>query len=242
MQARATGRASSRRRSGDVLQVIVHVAALLPLAVMMWDGLNGDLTINPIQEITARTGKTALILLVLSLACTPASSLFGFRMALRWRRPLGLYAFLYAGLHFATFVFLDYGLDPVLLREAIFEKRYALVGFTAFLLLVPLAITSTRGWMQRLGKRWKKLHRLVYPAALLVVVHYVWLVKSDIRVPLAYGAVILALLAARTKPVKRAVSRIRTAFSQRRAATPRGPANPPDAGGRADDSAGLPVT
>jgi sulfoxide reductase heme-binding subunit YedZ len=243
MQARARGRASRERRSGDILQVVVHIAALLPLAAMIWDGLNSNLTINPIQEITTRTGKTALVLLVLSLACTPASSLFGLRMALRWRRPLGLYAFLYAGLHFATFVLLDYGLDPVLLREAIFEKRYALVGFTAFLLLLPLAVTSTQGWMRRLGRRWKKLHRLVYLAALLVVVHYVWLVKSDIRVPLAYGAVIVALLAARTKPVKRAVGRVRGALSQRRAATALDAAVPSDADGGAHESGGgLPAT
>jgi sulfoxide reductase heme-binding subunit YedZ len=192
-----------------VLQVAVHVGALMPLAVMIWDWLNDNLTFNPIQEITARTGTTALILLILSLACTPANSLFGLRMAIRWRRPLGVYAFVYAALHFVTFTVLDYGLDLALLREAIFEKRYALVGFAAFLLLLPLAVTSTHGWMRRLGKRWKKLHRLVYPAALLVVVHYVWLVKSDIRVPLAYGAVIVALLAMRTKPVKRFFARLK---------------------------------
>jgi sulfoxide reductase heme-binding subunit YedZ len=179
---------------------------------------------------------------VLSLACTPASSIFGIRMAIRWRRPLGLYAFLYAALHFTTFVFLDYGLDPVLLREAIFEKRYALVGFAAFLLLIPLAITSTKGWMRRLGKRWKKLHRLVYPAALLVVVHYVWLVKSDIRVPLGYGVVILALLATRTKSAKQGLGRLRAGLARRRSATARGVPLPPDAPEtRTDSSGGLPV-
>jgi sulfoxide reductase heme-binding subunit YedZ len=218
MQARIGSLTIRKPQTADILQVSVHVAALLPLVVMIWDGLNKHLTVNPIQDITQRTGKAALVLLVLSLACTPASSLFGVRMAIRWRRPLGLYAFLYATLHFLTFTVLDYGLDFGLLREAIFEKRFALVGFAAFLLLIPLAITSTRGWMRRLGKRWKKLHRLVYPAALLVVVHYVWLVKSDIRVPLGYGAVILLLLAARTAPVKRAVGQMRTTVRQRRIA------------------------
>ncbi len=218
MQAR-TGRWTLRNpRMADALQVAVHVAALLPLALMILDGVNRNLTVNPIQDITARTGKTALTLLVLSLACTPASSLLGVRMALRWRRPLGVYAFMYAALHFLTFTVLDYGLDPGLLREAIFEKRFALVGFAAFVLLIPLAITSTHGWMRRLGKRWRKLHRLVYPAALLVVVHYVWLVKSDIRVPLAYGAVILLLFAARTAPVKKAFAQTRSALRQRQAA------------------------
>jgi sulfoxide reductase heme-binding subunit YedZ len=197
------------------MQVLVHVVALTPLARLILDGLRNDLTINPIQEITTRTGLTALVLLVSSLACTPASSVFGFRMAIKWRRPLGLYAFLYASLHFLTFTVLDYGLNWGLLREAILEKRYALVGFSAFLLLIPLAITSTRGWMRRLGKRWKKLHRLVYPAALLVVVHYVWLVKSDIRLPLLFGAVVVTLLALRTRYVKDLIQRAKAAKRRR---------------------------
>ena len=239
MQARIGSGAIRRPRTADVLQVAVHVAALTPLALMIWDGLNGNLTVNPIQDITARTGKTALVLLVLSLACTPASSLLGVRMAIRWRRPLGVYAFVYALLHFLTFTVLDYGLDFGLLREAIFEKRFALVGFAAFVLLIPLAITSTQGSMRRLGKRWKKLHRLVYPAALLVVVHYVWLVKSDIRVPLGYGAVILLLLAARTAPVKRAFGQMRTTLRQRQAARDAAPAAPPDIAVKAEDAGSV---
>ena len=235
MQARIGSGAARKPRTADILQVAVHVAALAPLAVMIWDGLNGNLTVNPIQEITARTGKTALILLVLSLACTPASSLLGFKAAIRWRRPLGVYAFLYAALHFLTFTVLDYGLDLALLREAIFEKRFALVGFAAFVLLIPLAITSTHGWMRRLGKRWKKLHRLVYPAALLVVVHYVWLVKSDIRTPLAYGAVILLLLAARTAPVKQAFGQMRATLRRRHATRGSAPTAQPDVAIKSED-------
>ena len=205
----------TRNKREVVLQVAVHVGSLVPLAWLIWDGLGGNLTVNPIQAITARTGKAALVLLVLSLTCTPASSLFGFRKALRWRRPLGLYAFLYASLHFATFAGLDYGLDPQLLREAIFEKRYALAGFAAGLLLVPLAITSTRGWMRRLGKNWKRLHRLVYVAAVLVIVHYVWLVKSDTRVPWLYGGVVALLLLARTRWFKQGVARLRQHATRR---------------------------
>ncbi len=192
-----------------MLQVAVHIGALLPLAALVWDALHGHLTANPIQAITLRTGKTALVLLMLSLACTPANTLLGLRMAIRWRRPLGLYVFLYAGLHFLIFSVLDYGLDPLLLREAIFEKRYALVGFAAFLLLTPLAITSTKGWMRRLGKRWKRLHTLVYPAALLVIMHYVWLVKADRRVPFLYGAILVLLLLARLPWVKKTAVRLR---------------------------------
>jgi methionine sulfoxide reductase heme-binding subunit len=193
----------------QIIQVAVHVLALAPLALLVWNGYHGNLTANPIQAITFRTGKLALLLLVLSLASTPLNTAFGIRMALKWRRPLGLYAFMYAGLHFLTFTVLDYGLDPVLLREAIFEKRYALVGFAAFLLLIPLAITSTRGWMKRLGKRWKRLHQLVYIAGLLVIVHYVWLVKADRREPLLWGAAIVILLAFRLPSVRRAVVKLR---------------------------------
>ena len=204
----AKARHAPRQRE-QIIQALVHVLALAPLALLIWNGLNHNLTANPIQAITFRTGKLALLLLVLSLACTPLNTAFGVRMALKWRRPLGLYAFMYAALHFLTFTVLDYGLDPVLLREAIFEKRYALVGFTAFLLLIPLAITSTRGWMKRLGKRWKRLHQLVYIAGLLVIVHYVWLVKADRREPLLWGAAIAILLAFRLPPVRRAVVKLR---------------------------------
>jgi sulfoxide reductase heme-binding subunit YedZ len=196
----------NRRRLGlHAAQALVHLAGLVPLAVLARDAATDNLTVNPIQRITFWTGKWALVFLVLSLACTPASSVFGFRPALRWRRPLGLYSFMYALLHFVTFVGLDYGFDVGLLREAIFEKRYALVGFSAFMLLLPLAITSTRGWMRRLGKRWKLLHRAVYLVALLVIVHYVWLVKSDIQVPLTYAAILLFLLVLRLPPVRHAL-------------------------------------
>jgi sulfoxide reductase heme-binding subunit YedZ len=164
------------------------------------------LTVNPIQDITFRTGKYALVLLVLSLACTPLNTVLGFKSVLRVRRTLGLYAFMYVGLHFLTFIGLDFGFDLELIREAIFEKRYALVGFSAFLILLPLAITSTKGWMKRLGKNWKRLHRGVYLAGLLAVVHFVWLVKSDIREPLLYGAVVVILLILRISGVRRVVS------------------------------------
>ena len=198
-----------RNRRDPLLQAAVHVGALIPLAVLLWDGLNGNLTANPIQAITARTGRTAIVLLILSLTCTPANTIFGFRRAIRWRRPLGMYAFLYVSLHFVTFAVLDYGLDPSLLGQAVFEKSYALVGLAAGLLLVPLAITATRGWMRRLGKNWKRLHRLVYLAAVLAVLHWVLLVKSDTRLPLLYGAILALLLMARTRPVKQGIASLR---------------------------------
>ncbi len=191
------------------LRPAAHMGALLPLAVLLLQAATNDLTANPIQFLTLRTGKTALVLLVLSLTVTPATVLFGWHQIKPLRRIFGLYAFLYAALHFLIFVGLDYAFDPVLLREAIFEKRYALVGFAAFLLLIPLAVTSTRGWIKRLGRRWVQLHRLVYVAALLVVVHYVWLVKSDVRIPLAFGAVVVGLLVLRLPAVTTRLRRIR---------------------------------
>ncbi len=187
------------------LRWLAHLGSLFPLAWLLWDYFTGGLTVNPIQDITFRTGKPALILLVLSLACTPVNTLFGWRQVLPLRKLLGLYAFMYVSLHFLTFVGLDYGFDWDLLYEAIFEKRYALVGFAAFLILLPLALTSTQGWMRRLGKNWKRLHRWVYLAGLLAVVHYVWLVKSDIREPLVYGAIVTALLLVRLSFIRKPI-------------------------------------
>lgn len=182
---------------------LVHPAALAPLAVGVWDFVTGRLSANPIQDITYRSGYTALVLLVLSLACTPASSLLGQKWAIKLRRPLGLYAFLYAAIHLLIFAVLDYGLDLGLIWQTVQEKRYVVAGLAALLLLVPLAVTSTKGWQRRLGKRWKALHRLVYLAAPLAVIHFVWLVKSDYREPLLYGAAVAALLCLRLPPVRR---------------------------------------
>jgi sulfoxide reductase heme-binding subunit YedZ len=209
------------RNTARLLRILTHAGALTPLVILLWNYWHNQLTANPIQYITFRTGKAALVLLVLSLACTPINSLFRFPQVLVLRRPLGLYAFAYGAMHFLTFIGLDYGFDAGLLQEAIFEKRYALVGFAALLLLAPLAITSTKGWMKRLGKNWKRLHRLVYVAALLVVVHYVWLVKSDVREPLAYGAAVVLLLGLRLAKVRQTYQALQnnTRFSPERGFT-----------------------
>ncbi len=198
------------------LPILTHVGALLPLARLIWNFFHDQLTANPIQYITFQTGKSALVLLVLALACTPLNTLFELKRVLGLRKTLGLYSFLYATLHCLTFVGLVYQFDPELLKEAIFKKRYALVGFAAFLSLLPLAITSTKGWMRRLGKNWKRLHRLIYLAALLAVIHFVWLVKSDIREPLAYGAAVVLLLALRLKTIRRTLVDLRERVAARR--------------------------
>ena len=197
-----------RKLKARWLQILTHFAALLPLASLLWAYWQGLFIVDPVLEITTRTGKTALILLILSLTCTPIHTVFGFKQVLRVRRPLGLYAFMYAGLHFLTFVGLDYGFDLDLIGQTILDQRYVLVGFAAGLLLLPLAITSTQGWQKRLGKNWKRLHRLVYLAAILAIVHFMWLVK-DIREPLRYGVVVGLLLTVRIPGIKRALSSAR---------------------------------
>ncbi len=208
-----------KRFSLSRLQVVTHVAALLPLLNLLWDASQQGLGVNPIQTITLRTGKTALVLLILSLAATPAS-LLGFKQALKIRRPLGLYAFFYALLHLLIYVVLDYGLDWQLLWLELAEKRYVIAGFTAWLLMLPLALPSTRGWQRRLGKRWRTLHRLAYGAGIAAVVHFIWLVKSDIRTPLGFAAVLLVLLLMRRQPIRgwlvRSSRRLRRRWLRRR--------------------------
>jgi sulfoxide reductase heme-binding subunit YedZ len=197
-----------RRLKARWLEVLTHLGALLPLAWLAWDQWQGNFLVDPVREITTRTGKTALILLLLSLACAPIETVLGVKKVLRLRRPLGLYAFLYAGLHFLTFVGLDYGFDLSLLGAAIFDQRYVVVGFAAGLLLLLLALTSTRGWQRRLGRQWKRLHRLAYVAALLAVVHFMWLVK-DVREPLRYAVVVALLLILRIPAIRRVVISVR---------------------------------
>lgn len=188
---------------------LIHPLALAPLALGVWDFAAGRLSVNPIQDITHRSGYAALVLLVLSLACTPLNRLLGWKWAVKLRRPLGLYATLYAGIHMLIFVGLDYGFDAGLIWRELSEKRYIIAGSAALLLLVPLAITSTKGWQRRLGKRWKRLHRLVYLAAPLAVVHFIWLVKSDYREPLLWGVAVAVLLLLRLPVVRRRFERWR---------------------------------
>lgn len=193
------------------LWVIANVGALAPLAWLVWDFAQGNLSVNPIADITSRTGKAALILLMLSLACTPANLLFGFRQALTVRKALGLYAFLYASFHFLNFVGLDYGLNLGLIwGDALLEKPYILVGLAALLILIPLAVTSTAGWMKRLGRNWKRLHQWVYIAGVLAVLHFLWLAKAADRwEPLLYALLLALLLMVRIPPIRKYLARLR---------------------------------
>jgi sulfoxide reductase heme-binding subunit YedZ len=188
---------------------------LLPAVNVVADGLRGALGANPIEAVQNRLGFWTLTLLTLSLVPTPARELLGLAWPARIRRTLGLLAFAYASLHLAWYVAVDQTLDVALLWEDVTKRKFMTVGFTAWLLLAPLAVTSTDRWVRRLGyARWKRLHRLVYAAAILGVVHFVWRVKADLRRPSWFVAAVGVLLAARIVP--RAAARLR----RRRAAAP----------------------
>jgi sulfoxide reductase heme-binding subunit YedZ len=189
--------------------VITHVGAMLPMVTIVRDWFIGELTANPIQAAILRTGKPALVLLVLLLACTPLNTFFGWNWVIPLRKWLGIYSSFYTGVHFLVFAGLDYRFDLSLLYEAIFFKRYAIAGFVAGIFLIPLTLTSTEGWKRRLGKWWKQLHKLVYAAAVLSGLHYIWLVKSDLREPLLYCVIILLLLMIRIPKVNQSVTQVR---------------------------------
>lgn len=188
-----------------LLKLAVHVGALLPLALIIWDYTQGNLGAEPIREITLRTGKTAIVLLMLTLAVTPAHIWFGWKQIIPLRRLLGLYTFLYVALHLTIFLWLDYLLDPQLIVDALFSKWYALVGLAAFLILLPLALTSTRSAMRKLGKKWKSLHKWVYLAGVLAVLHYFLLVKNSYTEPFIFGVILIFLLLTRVKPIKQKI-------------------------------------
>ena len=192
-----------------ILKAVIWVGALTPLIVLLYRFFLGSgLGANPIEKITHWTGRSALTLLVVTLAITPIRRLTGYNQVIQLRRPLGLFAFFYGGLHFSTYVVLDRFFDFSTVFEDIAERPYITVGFAAFLLLIPLAITSTKGWIRRLGKRWKLLHRLVYISAALGVLHYFWKVKADTRTPAIFAGVLVVLLLARL-PYGRLSQRLR---------------------------------
>ncbi|MFC2056820.1 sulfite oxidase heme-binding subunit YedZ [Chloroflexota bacterium] len=190
-----------------ITRIVIHIIVLLPLVVLIWDFTQSNLTANPIREVQLRTGGSAINLLMLSLACTPINILTGFRPVLSLRRLLGIYAFFYTLLHFINFIGIDYGLNFALIREDLFEKRYAIVGFASFIMLLPLAITSIKRLRKRLGENWQRLHWLVYLAATLAVVHYIWQTKADTRLPFIYGGILVILLAIRLPRVRNFANR-----------------------------------
>jgi sulfoxide reductase heme-binding subunit YedZ len=176
----------------------VFVLGLVPFMWLVSRVVVRDLTANPIEYMTHFTGDWTIRFLLITLSVTPLRMLFKKPVLTRFRRMLGLYAFFYACVHLLIWPLLDQQLDVAAMVEDVIERKYITVGMAAFLAMVPLAITSTSGWVRRLGyRRWQKLHRLVYFAALGGVIHFYWLVKSDVREPLMYGAIWLALMAIR---------------------------------------------
>lgn len=220
-------------RAIGVLKVLTFVASLGPLSWLIWAALTGNLSANPLSDITNETGVWTLRFLCITLAITPLRRVSGWNTLIRFRRMAGLFAFFYGTLHFLTYVVADRyaGLDlstgyftRTVARELvksvgedIYKRPFITVGFSAWLTMVPLALTSTAGSIRRLGGRaWNRLHRIVYVTASLGVLHYWWLVKADVRRPFAYGAVVLSLLV-----VRGYWSWMRSAASARRAATAR---------------------
>ena len=186
-------------RARRIAHLALIVLGLAPLGWLALGAARGALGANPVETITHETGSWALRLLLATLAVTPLRRFGGLAFVAPWRRSLGLLAFLYATLHFATFLVLDLELDLSALGKEVAKRPYVTLGFTALLLLTPLALTSTRAWQRRLGRRWLALHRLVYVAAGVAVLHFVWLVKADRAEPLAYAAVLAVLLALRLR-------------------------------------------
>jgi sulfoxide reductase heme-binding subunit YedZ len=194
-----------------IVKPVVFVAALGPVAWLTWAALTGNLSVNPLSDLTNETGVWALRFLCITLAITPLRRLTGWNGIIRFRRMTGLYAFFYGSLHFLVYTIADRfaGLDfpdgivswttvrnlAASVGEDIYKRPFITIGFTTLMLMLPLAVTSTSGWIRRLGgRRWQLLHRLVYAAAIAGVVHYYWLVKADVSRPLIYAAVVASLL------------------------------------------------
>lgn len=209
-------RMDSHKKKLRVIRLIVHLAGILPALGLALAALTNHLTANPIQAATQRTGDMAIILLILSLACTPLYTLTGARFLVGLNKPLGLYAFGYAALHFLLYTGVDFGFSLRFLIPEFLEKRYLWAGLPALLILLVLAATSFKSSQRKLGRTWKKLHRLVYLAAALVVLHLAWVVKGDVSrftgdiwKPLAAGISLTLLLALRLPPVTRLIKNLR---------------------------------
>jgi sulfoxide reductase heme-binding subunit YedZ len=173
---------------------IVFLACLLPLARLGWKAYNSALGANPIQVITWSTGTWTLVFLTITLSITPLRKLTRQYWLIRFRRMFGLFAFFYGCLHFTTYIWLDQFFDLHSIIKDVYKRPFITVGFTAFVLLIPLALTSTQRSIRWLGKRWQLLHRLIYATAFFGVIHYIWLVKADLRKPLIYATILATLL------------------------------------------------
>ncbi len=180
------------------IKTALFMISLVPVMALGWRALHGELGANPIEFVTHTTGDWTLRFLLLTLTITPARRLLGMPRLIRFRRMLGLFAFFYGSLHALTYFWLDQFFDMNSILKDVAKRPFITAGFTAFILLVPLAITSTAGWIRRLGgKGWQRLHSLIYVSVLAGAIHYYWLVKSDVRLPLLYAGIALLLLSYR---------------------------------------------
>ena len=200
--------ASNRRKSDLTLRFIIKPAifmvCLVPLALLIWRGFTDGLGANPIEASNRFLGDWALRFLLIALAVTPIRILTGKNEVVRFRRMLGLFAFAYVFMHLTSYVVLDQYFDWSAIWKDIIKRWYITVGMTAFVFLVPLAITSTKGWIKRIGgKAWQKLHKLVYPAAILGIFHFYMMLKADFREPLLYAAILIVLFGIRIYDAKR---------------------------------------
>ncbi|MGH9692202.1 MAG: sulfite oxidase heme-binding subunit YedZ [Candidatus Acidiferrales bacterium] len=196
-------------------KVLLFALCLVPLAVLVWRGFHRDLTLNPVEFVEHTTGDWTLRFLIITLAISPLRKILRLPHLIRFRRMIGLFAFFYVCLHFTAWVTIDQYFDWHSMLKDVHKRPFITVGFTGFVLLIPLAITSTAGWIRRLGgRRWRLLHRAIYLTAVAGVIHYYWLVKSDVRKPLEYAGIVGILLAWRVgewmygrwrKPTPRAI-------------------------------------
>lgn len=176
------------------MKVVVFAAGLLPLGLIIYDGFQHNLTADPIEEILHRTGIWTLRILLVTLAMTPLRILTGKAVFIRFRRMLGLFTFFYASLHLIVYVWLDLGLNWAHFFEDVTDRPYITVGMLAWLLMLPMALTSNRRMIRKLGKNWKRLHQSIYVVIGLGCLHFLWLVKSDLTEPLIYTGIGLTLL------------------------------------------------
>jgi len=186
-----------------VARAASFLLCLAPCLRLVWDAANGDLTANPIEDLTLRTGWWTLTFVMVTLAVTPVRRVTGWNRVVQYRRMFGLFAFFYACLHVSVYFGLDQLLSFDYILEDIVERPYITVGFSAWVLMIPLALTSTKGWIRRLGRRWQRLHRLVYATAVLGVLHFLWLVKADVREPLIFATVLTGLFLLRLPVFRR---------------------------------------
>ena len=175
-------------------RIVLFLTALVPVVLLVRGALTGNLGVNPAETIQLQTGRWALKFLFISLAVTPIRRLSGWNVVIQFRRMLGLFAFFYATLHFASYFAFDLNFAFDTMVTDVLKRPFIALGFSAFLLLIPLAVTSTRGWIRRLGNKWRQLHRLVYVAAILATIHFAWKVKVFTGDPVRYSVVLVALL------------------------------------------------